>query len=207
MQVPLEITYNHIERSDWIDDYVKERVARLEHMADGLIACRVAIEREQHSKQTGNLYRARVELTLPPKKDLIGDKHGEVEDLGVQLRPIIRKAFEAVEKQLKKETARRRGDVKTQEEQPHALVVRLFPAEGYGFLRSPIDGEEYYFHRNAVLHGDFDRLNPGTQVRFEPSMGDEGPQASSVQIIDKPGVRASANDGEAVEQPAGWQQH
>lgn len=206
MQVPLEITYNHIDRSDWIDEYIKERVDRLEQMADGLIGCRVVIEQEQHSKHTGNLYRARVELSLPPKKDLVGDKHGEVEDLSVQLRPIIRKAFEAVEKQLKKQTDRRRGDVKFHEE-PQALVVRLFPEEGYGFIRSPVDGEEYYFHRNAVLNGDFDRLTPGTQVRFEPSMGEEGPQASSVQIIDKPGARASQTGEEAVEQPAGWEKH
>lgn len=206
MQVPLEITYNHIARIPWVDEYVKDRVARLERMADGLIACRVAIEQEQDSRHTGNLYRARVELTLPPKKDLIGDKHGQIEDMDVQLRPIIRKAFEAVEKQLQKQTSRRRGDVKHHEE-AHALVVRLFPEQDYGFIRSPIDGQEYYFHRNAVLHDDFDRLNPGTQVRFEPSMGEEGPQASSVQIIDKPGVRTDQTGDDAVEQPAGWQKH
>lgn len=206
MQVPLEITYNHVERSGWIDDYVKDRVAKLEHMTDGLIGCRVVIEQEQGSKHTGNLYRARVEVTLPPKKDLVGDKHGAVEDMHVQLRPIIRKAFEAVEKQLQKQTSRRRGDVKHHEE-PQALVVRLFPEEGYGFIRSPIDGEEYYFHRNAVLHDDFDRLRPGTQVRFEPSMGEKGPQASTVQVIDKPGARTDQTGDEAVEQPAGWQKH
>lgn len=205
MQVPLEVTYNHVDRSDWIDDYIKERVGKLERMCDGLIACRVVIEREQHSKTTGNLYRARVEVTFPPKKDLVGDKHGAVEDMHVQLRPIMRKAFEAVEKQIKKETERRRGDVKRHEEPEPALVVRLFTDQDYGFIRSPIDGQEYYFHRNAVLHNDWERLTPGTQVRFEAELGEEGPQASTVQIIDKPGARVDEEGDEAVEQPAGWE--
>jgi cold shock CspA family protein len=42
-----------------------------------------------------------------------------------------------------------------------------------------------YFHRNSVLHGDFERLAVGTEVRFTPQDGDEGPQASSVQIVSK----------------------
>lgn len=204
MQVPLELTYDGIPRSGWVDDYVEDRVSRLEHICDDLIACRVVIERAQHHKNKGNPYRARVEITLPPKKDLVGDKQGTVEDPHVQLRPIIRKAFEAVEKQLKKEMARRRGDVKHHEE-PRGLVVRLFPDQDYGFIKSPEDGEEYFFHRNAVLHGAFDRLTPGTEVRFEGEMGEDGLQASTVQIVGKPGVRANHTGDEAMAPPAGWE--
>lgn len=206
MQVPLEITYNHISQSDWIDEYIKERAEHLDSMCDNLISCRVTIERVQHSQHTGNIYRAQVEASLPPKKHLVGDKKGVVEDMHVQLRSIIRKAFEAVEKQLKKETARRRGDMKQHENsyESHAFVVRLFSDEGYGFIKSPIDGQEYYFHRNAVLHDDFERLHPGTQVRFEAEMGEKGPQASTVQVIDKPGVHVPEEGEEAIEQPDDW---
>ncbi|BBI59888.1 hypothetical protein HSBAA_11940 [Vreelandella sulfidaeris] len=49
MQVPLEITYNHISQSDWIDEYIKERAEHLDSMCDNLISCRVTIERVQHS--------------------------------------------------------------------------------------------------------------------------------------------------------------
>jgi cold shock CspA family protein len=42
-----------------------------------------------------------------------------------------------------------------------------------------------YFHRNSVLHGDFDRLSVGTEVRFSPEDGENGPQASSVQVVGK----------------------
>lgn len=200
MQVPLEITYDGIDRTQWLDEYIQERAYRLDRMCDSLLGCRVVVERSQHHKHTGNPYRVRVEVTIPPKKDLIGDKKGTVEDPHIQLRPIVRKAFEAVEKQLRKQIALRRGDIK-QHDEPRALVVRLFPEQNYGFIRSPSDGREYYFHRNAVLHGDFERLVPGTEVRFEPEMGEDGPQASTVQIIGKPGARAGHRDEKSAEPP------
>ncbi|MGD8828840.1 MAG: cold shock domain-containing protein, partial [Gammaproteobacteria bacterium] len=145
------------------------------------------LERAQHNHQTGNPYRTRIELRLPPNKDLVADKKGEVENPQVQLRPIIRAAFEAIERQLKRQTQKRRREVKRHDE-PVALVEQLFPEQGYGFLRTP-EGREIYFHRNSVLHDDFTRLEIGTGVRFALEMGEDGPQASTVQIVDKPGVR------------------
>ncbi len=226
MQVPLELSFDDLPPTEWIEGYIRERVDKLERICDDLIACRVTITCEHHHKHKGNPHRVRVELTMPPKKDLIGDKEGPVNDPHVQLRPIIRRAFEAVEKQLKKEMERRRGAVKHHEE-PHAFVIRLFPERGYGFIKSPQDGREFFFHRSAVLHDDFDRMTPGTQVRFEEAVDedalgindlmevgledddlaeleDRGPQASTVQIIDKPGVRTDPRGDHAMEPPAGW---
>ena len=74
-------------------------------------------------------------------------------------------------------------------EQPHGMVERLFPEEGYGFLRTVDDNRQFYFHRNSVLHDDFERLTVGTEVRFAAEEGDDGPQASSVQVVSKPGAR------------------
>ncbi|MGD8380463.1 MAG: HPF/RaiA family ribosome-associated protein, partial [Gammaproteobacteria bacterium] len=154
---------------------------------DDIVSCHITLERAQHNHQTGNPYRTRIELRLPPNKDLVADKEGEVENPQVQLRPIIRAAFEAIERQLKRQTQKRRREVKRHDE-PVALVEQLFPEQGYGFLRTP-EGREIYFHRNSVLHDDFTRLEIGTGVRFALEMGEDGPQASTVQIVDKPGVR------------------
>jgi len=46
------------------------------------------------------------------------------------------------------------------------------------------DQRQVYFHRNSVLHGDFERLAVGTEVRFSPEEGDDGLQASSVQVVE-----------------------
>lgn len=204
MKVTPEITYRDVSRSEWIDDYVDRYMEKLDRICDDIVACRIAIERVQHHKEKGNPYRVRVEVTLPGKKDLVADKRGPVGDPQVQLRPIIRQAFEAVEKQLKKQMAKRRGEVKNHRTGPRAIVVRVFDREGYGFLKTP-EGEEVYFHRNAVLHDDFERLTPGAEVRFEPEMGDDGLQASIVQIVSKPGVLASKKPGSSTGVPAGWE--
>lgn len=68
-------------------------------------------------------------------------------------------------------------------------VEQLF--EDHGFLKN-VDGRDVYFHRNAVLHGDFDRLAVGTGVNYMEEMGEDGLQASTVRIVDKPGAREEA---------------
>lgn len=202
MQIPLEIKFSDIDHSQWVEDYIRERAGKLDKMCDHLMSCRVVVEGAQHHHHTGNPWRVRVEVTMPPKKDLVADKEGTVADPHVQLRPIIRKAFEAMEKQIKKETARQRGDVKSHDV-TNALVTQLYPEQDYGIIKSPMDGQEYHFHRNAVLHDDFDRLTPGTEVRFEAAMMEEGPRATTVQVIGKPGARPQTGVEEA-EPPVDW---
>ena len=203
MQVPLEISIRDIEDPGWIEVDVRQQAARLERFSDAIIACRVEVAQDHKHPRSGEGYRVRIEVSIPHKKHLVVKR--EPQEEGVRLTSIIRDAFHAMERQVKEATKRRRYDVKAHDE-PHAFVVRLFPEQDYGFIKSP-DGEEYYFHRHAVLHGDYDRLAIGTEVRFEAEMGEMGPQASSVQIVSKPGAaegRGVRND--LNEPPAGWEE-
>jgi hypothetical protein len=56
-----------------------------------------------------------------------------------------------------------------------------------------------------VLHDAFERLAVGTEVRFEEAEGDKGPQASTVQIVNKPGIRLPAAGPAGVMPPRGWE--
>lgn len=201
MQVPLELSFHGVQRSDWSEQNIRERTTRLERFCDNITACRVAVENPHSGHQ--NRYRVRIEVTIPPNHDLVADKE-MTEEGNTDLRTVIRNAFDVMERQIKETVEKRRYDVKAHPEEPRALVVRLFPEQDYGFIKDPDGTEEYYFHRNAVLHGDFERLTVGTEVRFERSMGDMGPSASSVQIVDKPGARESGEP--PPEAPAGWRQ-
>jgi len=42
---------------------------------------------------------------------------------------------------------------------------------------------QIYFHRNSVVNSDVDDLEAGAGVWFSESMGEEGPKASTVRII------------------------
>jgi len=186
MQVAPEIKFHDIDRSEWVENYIVERLQRLERFADGITSCHVTLSQEQASQNKGNRYSVMVEVRIPPNHDLAAKKQKIVHDMHTQLPALINLAFGAIEKQLKKTAQLRRADVKAHDGEPHGLVEKLSP-EGYGFIRS-FDNQEVYFHRNSVLHGDFERLTVGTEVRFEPEEGDKGLQASSVQIVAKPGA-------------------
>jgi ribosomal subunit interface protein len=179
-----EIIFHDVDRSEWIETYIVERLQKLERFAQGITRCRVTLSQEQGKHKKGNRYSVMVEVRMPPQHDLAIKKQKEIRDMPTQLPALINLAFGAIERQLKKTAALRRGEEKAHDAQPHGLVEKLFD-EGYGFIRAADDNRQVYFHRNSVLHGDFERLSVGTAVRFSPEDGDNGPQASSVQVIGK----------------------
>lgn len=85
-----------------------------------------------------------------------------------------------------------------------AIVTQIFPQEGYGFLRTVDEDREIYFHKNSVLHNDFERLTVGTGVRYVEEEGEKRPQATTVQIVNKPGVRTDKASETEVETLLGW---
>lgn len=179
-----EVIFKDVDRSEWVEAYIVERLAKLERFAQGITRCHVTLAQETGSHQKGNRYSVMVEVRVPPQHDLAVKKHKDILDMPTQLPALINLAFGAIERQLKKTAALRRGDEKSHDGQPHGLVEKLF-TEGYGFIRAAHDNRQVYFHRNSVLHGDFERLTVGTEVRFSPVEGDNGPQASSVQVVGK----------------------
>lgn len=181
MQTAPEIKFHGVDRSEWVENYIAERVQRLERFADGITSCHVTLSQEAAKHNKGNRYSLMVEVRLPPNHDIAAKKHKIIREMHTQLPALINLAFGAVEAQLKKTAQLRRADVKTHDSEPRGLVATLSP-EGYGFIRS-FDNRDVYFHRNSVLHGDFERLTVGTEVRFSPEEGEKGLQASSVQVV------------------------
>ena len=203
MEVAPEITFRGLVKSDEITDYIPRWCLKLDDLHPRVVSCRVAVEKEPEDQLSGSPYRVRVVVRVPPGKELVGRREPGQGEPHEPLTVAIRDAFEAARRQLLRIKDKQQGDVKAD---PHRQmighVVRLFPGEGYGFIRT-IEGREVYFHRNAVTAGDFERLEVGTGVRYFPAYGDEGPQASTVQIVDKPGARHARVEEARVEQPEG----
>lgn len=187
MQVTPEVIFKSIRRSLWVETYVAERLEHLEKFAQDITRCHVTLSREQSSQRKGNRYSVMVEVRVPRQHDLAVKKQKQIHDMRTQLPAIINEAFGAIETQLKRTVARRRREEKSHNGQPHGLVEKIFAEHGYGFIRAIEDDRQFYFHRNSVLHDDFKRLTVGTEVRFAPEQGEEGPQASSVQLVARRG--------------------
>ena len=203
MDWPTQITFRNMPRFEEIERVVRREAAKLGRFCRRITGCRVAIERPQRFQRRGNLYRIRLAVSAASPRPIIVTREPRDSDMHDDLRTIVIGAFKAARRQLQSVVQRQRGEEKPPRD-PRALVVRLFAEKGYGFLKGP-DGQELYFHRNSVLHDDFERLAVGTEVRFDESEGDDGPQASTVQIVNKPGIRLPASGPSALKPPRGWE--
>jgi len=179
METPLQIKVHNIPASESYESVIREKVDKLASVYDKITNCRVVIDAPHRHRQHGYLYDVRIHLTVPNGELVV--KREPNEDIYVA----IRDAFNAAKRQLQDFARRQRGDVKIHIPVPIAAVAKLFPEEGYGFLETA-DGREIYFHRNSVLNGDFENLKIGTEVRFAEEQGVNGPQASTLTILEEP---------------------
>jgi len=181
MQTPLQIAFHGLECSEATRGLIEVKVARLERYFDRIIGCQVVVEVPHRHHRHGNQYLVRIDLKVPGGEIVVNHEppqRAEYRDLHVA----IRDAFDTARRQLEEQVRRLRKEVKTHELPPQARVSRLFPEEGYGFLQTA-DGREVYFHRHALLNGDFEGLAIGAEVTFVEEAGDKGPQASSIHLL------------------------
>jgi len=181
MQVPIELSFRGMDPSTEAESLARELVDNLERFYDRIVTCRIMIEAPHRHSQHGQTYHVRIDLSVPGHELVVSrdppGKGGPHE----RLDTAIRDAFRTMRRQLQDWVARTRGEVKVHEGPPLGRIAQLFPEEGYGFIESP-DGREIYFHQNALINGDFEKLAVGSAVVFAEEQGDEGPQASTVRL-------------------------
>lgn len=181
MQIEPEITFRHVEPTTAMEELIVEGIAGLEAVYDHLVTCRIAVELPVRRHQNGNPYRVRVEMSVPGK-ELVVDRTPDEHAANTDPRQAIGEAFDRARSMLLDFKKQYWGEVKAHQVPDHGRVVRLFP--DYGFIETP-EGEEVYFHANALVKGSFAKLEEGTEVRFVQEQGNEGPQATSVRTVGK----------------------
>jgi cold shock CspA family protein/ribosome-associated translation inhibitor RaiA len=184
MQVPLQIVFEHIGHSDALEAVVRKEAQRLERFHDRITSARVVIARPQHRHHKGDTYRVRIHIAVPGGKHIDITRDPAVTGRHEDAHVTIRDAFDAVGRQLQDQVGRISGDVKAHESSPHGVIASLVPERDHGFIAAS-DGREIYFHRNSVSGAKFDELEVGQEVRFSETVGDKGPQATSVRPVGK----------------------
>jgi len=180
MKLPVEVTFRNLPHSPAIEASVRQHAERLDRFHADIMACRVAVEASHRHHHKGNVYRVRVSLTVPGAELVASRAPGEDhahEDVYVA----VRDAFDAARRQLEDYARRRRREVKHHEGPALGTVVELEAEAGYGRIESP-EGRLLYFHERSVLDGRFAQLHVGSPVRFVEEAGEQGPQASTVQL-------------------------
>ncbi|MEW6754474.1 MAG: HPF/RaiA family ribosome-associated protein [Candidatus Latescibacterota bacterium] len=116
MEVPLELSYRGIERTDALDELIRSKVAQLERVCDHIVSCRIAVEKAQARQQTGSPFRVRIDMRVPPGHELVVARETTDNAPHEDLPTVLRGAFEAARQQLRELSERQRGNTKT-----HAL--------------------------------------------------------------------------------------
>lgn len=181
----IQITFQNLDPSPAMEELVREHAARLDRFFDRIAACRVVIGSPHRQHRKGRIFTVHINLTVPGGELVVG-RDGRTDHAHEDLKVAIHDAFDAARRELEDHARRMRGDVKTHAVPQHGRVLRLYPADGYGFIGTS-EGREVYFHRNSVVDGHFDELSVGMEVRLEAAETESpyGPQATTVRRIGK----------------------
>jgi len=185
MEVPLDLAFRNMDPSEAAAERVREKTAKLGQYFDRIHSCRVVIEAPHRHHHKGKIYKVSIEIGVPGQRLVVNrspDKKHAHEDVYVA----IRDAFNDARRQLEHHARKTAGKVKFHEAPTHARVLSLNGLQGYGMASLP-DGQEVYFHRNAVLKDAFDGLEVGDELRLVIAEGEgrKGPQASTVESVGK----------------------
>jgi ribosomal subunit interface protein len=179
MAMSLQFTLHGLSPSDALMTYIEKRARKLGTLNGRIVNCRVAFEAPHRHSREGRRYRVRIDVRFPGEEIVVSHDLGESER---DAYAAIDEAFDEARRRLREHAAIRRGDVKRHEGARHGWVRKLYTYEGYGFIESD-DGEEVYFHRNAVRNNAFARLRLGARVRFVDEEGEDGVHARSVSLL------------------------
>ena len=113
MQLPINISYRGVDKSEAIDQFVLEKAAHLEKFCDHINRCDIAIEQPNHAHQKGNPFRVRIDVTVPPGHELVADEQGIDNGAHAPLTKVIHDAFKTMERELRRLVDKQRRDVKT----------------------------------------------------------------------------------------------
>jgi ribosomal subunit interface protein len=166
----VEIQTQHVAMQPEWNALVEERLARLAERYPRLIRVHVTLKRGRHHLR--GVDEVDIVATCPGATIRAAKQEDEMRDA-------VHAALDALERQLAAHHEERRHFAKPPGPRPAGTITRLFADRGYGFIVTD-DGEEVYFHRNALHELSFASLQVGLPVEFEIERGERGPQASRV---------------------------
>jgi ribosome-associated translation inhibitor RaiA len=188
MQVPLELSFHNVEHAQWVEDDIRARVAELESLYGRLVSCRVRVEQRADNQRGTIPPVVRIELGIPGHNDIVVSHEPEHLQRKFQrpdLHNAVHEAFRIAERRLRdlKEVRERRTKEPHHDSENQSLgqIAETTPGHDHGFLLTK-EGGLLYFHRNAMLSGDFDTLCRGDDVYYIEDIGDTGPIATKVRV-------------------------
>lgn len=187
MQVPVEISYHNIDKSQAADEAIRSHVADLEEIYDRITSCRVRVDQRARSESRSIPPVVRIELGIPGHKNIVvahEPDHLLRKYQTPDLYNAINEAFRIAELQLQQLKQMRETNTRIAQEGDLRFlgqVAEIYPLQDYGYLLNK-EGALLYFHRNSILSGDFDYLVRGDAAYYVEETGHTGPLAKKVWV-------------------------
>jgi putative sigma-54 modulation protein len=97
----VEVHFHGIEKSDAIEQRVREKVAKLQKHFERMTSCRVAVEAPQRSTpQKPKVYQIKIEIGMPRRKPIVVSHERIGSHANEELGLAIRDAFEAATRKV-----------------------------------------------------------------------------------------------------------
>ena len=95
MHTPVEIHFHGIEKSEAIEERVREKVSKLAKHFGRITRCRVVLEAPHRSPQKPKVFQIKIEISLPRRRPIVVRHEREGSHANEELPLAIRDAFEA----------------------------------------------------------------------------------------------------------------
>lgn len=188
METPIEFDFQGMQPAERVRQAANGYISELEDRFGRITACRIVVKAPGKHHRTGEPYEINIHLTLPNGKEVNVSRTSHLDERQADLTFALHDAFKRARRQLQDQVRDLQSQVKTHIAPPTGTVTTINVIKGFGFIESE-DGREIYFHENSVLDGAFAHLKPGTRVTFAEERGEKGPQASTVKLLGKHGLR------------------
>jgi ribosome-associated translation inhibitor RaiA len=97
----VEVHFHGIEKSDAIEQRVREKIAKLQKHFERMTSCRVAVEAPQRSTpQKPKVYQVKIEIGMPRRKPIVVSHERTGSHANEELGLAIRDAFETATRKV-----------------------------------------------------------------------------------------------------------
>ena len=187
METQVRVEFENVTASAELRAAINQHVAELEKHFGRLTAGRVVVKGPGDRHQTGGQYQVSVRLALPEGREVNIGRTPPADERYADLTFAVDDAFKRARRQLQDQVRLLRGQTKRHEGEAIGTVLRIDPSGEFGFLEGA-DGQEIYFNCNSVLDGRAS-IAVGAHVSYVEETGEKGPQASTVRVMSKHGLR------------------
>jgi ribosome-associated translation inhibitor RaiA len=106
MNTPVEIHFHGIEKSEAVEQRVREKVAKLEKHFGRMTRCRVVLEVPHRSPAKPKAYQIKIEMNLPRRRPVVVSHEREGSHAAEELLLALRDAFAAALRKIDGEASK-----------------------------------------------------------------------------------------------------